>query len=65
MKWYFFCPVLSLQKNDTSRAEYSIESNTKSERQITHMFFFMISYNKTAEMRAGEERGLPARGGKR
>lgn len=59
-----FCLVLPLQKNDTPRDEYSMESNPKSERLITHMFFFTVSYNKTAEMRLGGGKGLQARGEK-
>lgn len=61
----FFYLVLPLQKNDTPGDEYSMESNPISERLIANTFFFTVSYNKTAEMRLGEGKGLQARGEKR
>lgn len=60
-----FCFILPLQKNDTPRDGYRMERNPKSERLTRHMFFFTVSYNKTAEMRLEEGKGLQAKGEKK
>lgn len=56
MKYFSSC--LAFAKNDTPRDEDSRESHPKSERQVTQMLFFTLSYKITTEMKLGEGKGL-------